>query len=186
MLKNQEPALPTRNAGFFVRASGMTRSVMPDAANRLAKAGRDATDRVKVPMEALMTGTPSRTARVSAARWNLKEAVGKLPVRGTRTAYEATAWWARGRKDSKPDVIQTESAYMRRMYGRKVARLTLRDLPSCRKAKCVARRAEGPAEVSRGHSNRQPTVRSMETLTRKGRNSRASQDRPVATKGRTV
>lgn len=169
-----------------MRASGMTRSVMPDAANRVAKANRDATGRVQVPMETLMTGTLSQTARVSAARWNLKEAAGKLPVRGTRTAYEATTRWARGRIDSKPNVIRTEPAYMRRIYGRKVARLTLRDLPSCRKAKRVARRADGPAEVSRGHSNRQPTVGSMETLTRKGRNGQASQDRPVATKGRTV
>jgi hypothetical protein len=53
-----------------------------------------------------MTGTPSRTARVSAARWNLKEAEGKLLVRGTRTAYEAWACWARGPIDSKPKVIR--------------------------------------------------------------------------------
>ena len=37
-----------------------------------------------------MTGTPSRTARVSVVRRNLKEAAGKLPARGTRTAYEAS------------------------------------------------------------------------------------------------
>ena len=36
-----------------------------------------------------MTGTLSQTARVSTARWNLKEAGGKVPARGTRTAYEA-------------------------------------------------------------------------------------------------
>jgi len=75
---------------------------------------------------------------------------------------------------------------MRRMYGRKVARLTLRDLPTCRLAKTVARRAEGLAEVSRGHSKRGPAVRSTGTLTRKGRNSLGSQDRPATTKGRTV
>jgi hypothetical protein len=136
-----------------LRASGMTRSVMTDAANREAKVNRYATYRVKVPMETLMTGTPSRTARVSAARQNLKEVVGKLPVRGTRTAYEATIWRARGRIDSKPDVIQTGSAYMRRIYGRKVARLTLRDLPFCLRAKPVARQADGAAEVRRGHSS---------------------------------
>jgi len=100
-----------------------------------------------------MTGTPSRTARVSAARQNPEEVVGKLPVRGTRTAYEATIWRARGRVDSKPDVIQTGSAYMRRMYGRKVARLTLRDLPVCPWARSVERRIDGTAEVRRGHSN---------------------------------
>jgi hypothetical protein len=32
-----------------------------------------------------MTGTPSRTARVSGVTQNLKEAAGKLPVRGTPT-----------------------------------------------------------------------------------------------------
>jgi len=105
-------------------------------------------------MEALMTGTPSRTARVSGATRNLKEAVGKLLARGTRTAYEASSWWARGQIDSKPDVIQTESAYMRRVYGRKVTRLTLRDLPPCPWASCVVRRDDGAAEVSRGHSSR--------------------------------
>ena len=36
-----------------------------------------------------MTGTASRTARVSTARWNLKEAAGKLPARRTEIAYEA-------------------------------------------------------------------------------------------------
>jgi len=78
-----------------------------------------------------MAGTPSRTARVSVARRNLKEAEGKLPARGTRTAYEASSGWARGRIDSKPDVIRTDSAYMRRVCGRKVVRLTLRGLPVC-------------------------------------------------------
>src|SRR5690606_10667608 len=98
-----------------------------------------------------MTGTPSRTARVSAVRWNLKEAEGKLPTRGTRIAYEATARWARGRIDPKPNVIRIESAYMRRGSGRKVTRLTLRDLPFCLRARTAARRADGAAEVSRGH-----------------------------------
>jgi len=133
-----------------------------------------------------MTGTPSRTVRVSAARRNLKEAVGKLPVRGTRTASEATARWARGRKDSKPDVIRIEPAYMRRICGRKVTRLTLRDLSLCLRASRTERPGDGAAEVSRGHSKRGPMVRSTETLTRKGRNSRRSQDRTAATKGRTV
>ena len=78
-----------------------------------------------------MTGTSSRTARVSRATANLTEAAGKLPARGTRTGYEAMAWWARGRKDSKPNVIRTEPAYIRRVCGRKVTRLTLRDLSRC-------------------------------------------------------
>ena len=138
---------------FPLRASGMTRSVMTWRCNREAKVNRELTCRVKVPVEALMTGTPSRTARVPSVRWDLKEAVGKLPARGTRTAYEATSWWARGRIDLKPDVIRIETAYMRRVCGRKVTRLTLRDLSSCRLARSVARRADGTAEVSRGHSS---------------------------------
>ena len=101
-----------------------------------------------------MTGTPSRTARVSGATQNLKEAAGKLPVRGIRTAYEATIWWARGQTDSKPNVIRTESSYMRRIGGRKVTRLTLRDLRCGLDASCFERSDDTTAEVSRGHSSR--------------------------------
>ena len=36
-----------------------------------------------------MVGTISRTARVSVARRNLKEAAGKVPARRTEIAYEA-------------------------------------------------------------------------------------------------
>lgn len=53
------------------------------------------------------------------------------------------------------------------------------------KARFVARRAEGTAEVSRGHSSRELAARSIETLARKGRNSRGSQGRTAAPKGRT-
>ena len=35
-------------------------------------------------------GTVSRTARVSIARWNLKEAAGKTLARRTETRYEAS------------------------------------------------------------------------------------------------
>ena len=86
------------------------------------------TCRVRVPMEALMSGTSSRTARVSWATANLKEAVGKLPARGTRIAYEALSRWTRGPIDSKSYDIRIGMAYMRRVFGRKVTRLTLRDL----------------------------------------------------------
>jgi len=99
--------------------------------NWRAKASQEVTCRVKVPMEALMSGTSSRTARVSAVRRNLKEAAGKLPARGTRTAYEALSRWTRGPIDSKSNDIRIEAAYMRRVGGRKVTRLTLRDLSRC-------------------------------------------------------
>jgi hypothetical protein len=128
-----------------------------------AKANQEVTRRVKVPVEALMTGTPSRTARVSGATRNPKEAVGKLPARGTRIAYEASARWARGPLDSKPDVIRIEPAYTRRVYGRKVTRLTLRDLSACLRARFVGRPTEGTAEVSRGHSSDVLTVAKVRT-----------------------
>ena len=38
-----------------------------------------------------MVGTVSRTARVSVARRNLKEAAGKVLARRTEIAYEAVA-----------------------------------------------------------------------------------------------
>ena len=80
--KYRSPREPSRRA-FFVGASGMTRSVIPDAVNRGAKANREVTDRVRVPVETLMTGTPSRNARASAVRRSPKEAAGKLLARRT-------------------------------------------------------------------------------------------------------
>jgi len=93
-----------------------------------------------------MAGTPSRTATASGggikratsvrevnaptARGGGKEAAGKTPTRGTRSVYEAFAWWARGRWYPKPDAIQTGG----RRYdgnGAKVTRLTLGDLSVC-------------------------------------------------------
>ena len=50
-----------------------------------------------------MTGTVSRTARAVAARRGRKEAVGKAPARGTRSAYEATVSGRERPKDPKPD-----------------------------------------------------------------------------------
>ena len=56
---------------------------MLDAVNRGAKANRELTDRVKVSVETLMTGTSSRNARASAVRRSPKEAAGKLLARRT-------------------------------------------------------------------------------------------------------
>jgi len=56
-----------------------------------------------------MTGAPSRTARVSAARRNLKEAEGKLLVRGTRTA-----WASYFRKAEVRDVFEELDQWIRR------------------------------------------------------------------------
>ena len=71
-----------------------------------------------------MTGTPSRTARVSTARWDLKEAVGKPPTRGTRSACEAAD---RGREGIGTRTRQS-SGSIRSICdgdGGKVTRLTL-------------------------------------------------------------
>jgi hypothetical protein len=96
----------------------------------------------------------SRTARVSGVTRNLKEAEGKLPTRRTEIAYEASARWARGRIDLKPHVIRIGPAYMRRVRGRKITRLTLRELPFCLPARTVGRRPDVAADVSRGLSSR--------------------------------
>ena len=104
-----------------------------------------------------MTGTSSRTARVPQVTANLTEAAGKLPARGTRTGYEALAWWARGRKDSKPNVIRTEPAYIRRVCGRKVTRLTLRDLRWC----IFEDTSEGASDFARSRLLRQKSAEAI-------------------------
>jgi hypothetical protein len=77
-----------------------------------------------------MTGTPSRTARVPIARWDLKEAGGKLLTRGTRIACEA---WSHGR--GSVEIRSPMSSGLRLCIcggcGRKVTRLTLGDLSIC-------------------------------------------------------
>ena len=78
-----------------------------------------------------MMGTPSRTARAAAVRRGLKEAAGKIPARGTRSAYEARLYWARWRRTPNPKVIRRMGVYMRRANGRKVTRLTPGDLVFC-------------------------------------------------------
>lgn len=96
-----------------------------------------------------MTGTPSRTARAIIARWCLKEAEGELPARGTRSAYEAWRVWARVRGAPNPIVIRKAAVYMRRVYGRKVTRLTPGDLAFC---------PEGLAKPQGGSMERQKSA----------------------------
>src|SRR5512136_2412367 len=50
-----------------------------------------------------MVGTISRTARVSGAIRNLKEAAGKIPARRTETAYEAATTGQAGTCLIKPN-----------------------------------------------------------------------------------
>lgn len=67
------------------------------------KVKHEVTGEMKVLLRTLMTGTVSRTARVSAARWNLKEAVSKPAIRRTGSAYEAVMAGARGQNYPKPE-----------------------------------------------------------------------------------
>ena len=53
-----------------------------------------------------MAGTVSRTARVSIARWNLKEAAGKIPARRTGIAYEAVPSGREGQSLQSPIAIR--------------------------------------------------------------------------------
>ena len=100
-----------------------------------------------------MTGTVSRTARVSIARWNLKEAAGKIPARRTEITYEAVPFGREGTDLQSPIVIREGGAVNvagiwdegRANYpGRSV------DLPCARN---IVRCPDGPTEVSRRHSS---------------------------------
>lgn len=55
-----------------------------------------------------MVGTVSRTARVSVARRNLKEAAGKVPARRTGIAYEAGISGREGTLLQSPITIQED------------------------------------------------------------------------------
>jgi len=114
-----------------IAAPGMARSALTGAVNRRAKATREVTWAVRVRLGALVVGTPSRTATAVTARWRGEEAAGKALARGTRTAYEASVWWAKRPKDLKPDTTRIGRTYMRRVDGAKVTRLTLGGLLIC-------------------------------------------------------
>jgi hypothetical protein len=57
-----------------------------------------------------MVGTDSRTARVSVARRNLKEAAGKVLARRTGIAYEAVTSGREGKYLQSPITIQEDVA----------------------------------------------------------------------------
>ena len=101
-----------------------------------------------------MVGTYSRTARVSGATRNLKEAVSKVLARRTGIAYEAVISGREGNYLQSPITIQEGVAVdaagiwdegHANYPGRSV------NLPC---ATGVERRREGLAEVSRGHTSR--------------------------------
>jgi len=106
-----------------------------------------------------MVGTDSRTARVSVARRNLKEAAGKLPARRTGIAYEAVISGRAGKCLQSPITIREGVAVDaagiwdegRAHYPGRSANLPC--------ATGVKRRRDGLTEVSRGHTSwsNQPT-----------------------------
>jgi hypothetical protein len=106
-----------------------------------------------------MVGTISRTARVSGATRNLKEAAGKTPARRTGIAYEAGTSGRGGKYLQSPITIQegvpVDAAGI---WGEGHAHYPGRsaNLP---RATGVERRRDGLVEVSRGHTSRhnQPT-----------------------------
>ena len=105
----------------------MARSAMTGAVNRGAKVKREVTRRC--PAREVLWG--SRWQEPLAEQQPRHREVGwegsckQTPGPRNTKRIEASWRWVRGPKDPKPDAIRTEGAYMRRVYGRKVTRLTL-------------------------------------------------------------
>ena len=99
------------------------------------------------PLEALMTGTSSQTARVSTARWGLKEAEGKSLAQGTRTAYEAITG-GRGSVGVRSPKSSRTGGRRRGGHGEKVTRLTLGDLSICLCGQSLPRGGENGGQKS--------------------------------------
>jgi len=106
-----------------------------------------------------MTGTVSRTARVSGVTRNLKEAAGKILARRTEIAYEAAISGREGTILLSPIVIREGVAvYAAGRWDEGHAHYPGRSV-SLPCATGAERRRDGLAEVSRGHTSRsnQPT-----------------------------
>ena len=94
----------------------------------------------------------SRTARAITARWGLKEAVRKLPARGTKR-IQGIYLWARGPKDSKPNSHPEGIAVdATGMWEESRCAIPGEICPPGLGASVVVRRHDGRAEVSRGHT----------------------------------
>ena len=107
-----------------------------------------------------MTGTASRTARVSTARWNLKEAAGKILARRTGTTYEAVPTGREGDYLQSPIVIREDGAvYVAGVWEEGHAHYPGRSVGLPR-ARNVERCFDGLTEVSRRHSVRWAASRS--------------------------
>ena len=97
-----------------------------------------------------MVGTDSRTARVSVARRNLKEAAGNVPARRTEIAYEAVT---SGREGSPITILEGVTVDAACIWDEGHANYPGRsvNLPC---ATGFERRRDGLAEVSRSHTSR--------------------------------
>ncbi len=98
-----------------------------------------------------MVGTVSRTARVSGATRNLKEAAGKVPARRTETAYEA-ATSGRGCYEIQSPIAIQEDVVVNGagIWDEGHASYPGRSVKPPR-ASCTVRFSDGLAEVSRRH-----------------------------------
>jgi len=93
-------------------------------------------------------------ARVSTARWNLKEAAGKLPARRTEIAYEAVPSGREGQYLQSPIVIREGGAvYAAGLWEEGRANYPGRSV-NLPRATGIARCRDGLSEVSRRHSSR--------------------------------
>jgi len=92
-------------------------------------------------------GTTSRTARVSTARWNLKEAAGKALARRTEIAYEAVTP-GKAATTPKPSTCTEGVDVDAAGISVKVTRLTLGSLALCLCATHLARGGDGEPELS--------------------------------------
>ena len=90
---------------------------------------------------------------------------------------------ASGHVTTKPSICNGSAFYKSSVCAANVSCLTPGDLSRVEGAtEPRATEADRAAEVSRGHSRRVKPIRSSGTLTRKGRNSRGSQDRSDVSK----
>ena len=101
-----------------------------------------------------MVGTDSRTARVSGATRNLKEAVSKILARRTGTAYEADTSGREGKHIQSPITIHEDvSVDAAGIWDEGHANYPGRSVNLPCATDIEKRCRDGLAEVSRGHTS---------------------------------
>ena len=93
----------------MIRTLGMTFGLVFGADDRKAKAEREPTRRWK-SSGGPDDGNPELNGKGTAATRCREEAIGIVPARGTRTAYEATAGGRGGESTRSPKSSGTERA----------------------------------------------------------------------------